>query len=47
MSDLFKDHSATLISKLEDSQGYSLSNSSTVGDFLSSGDKVYALKQSL
>lgn len=35
------------MNKLEDSKGYSLSNTSLVGDFLSSGDKVYAYWESL
>ncbi len=41
-SDLFPNEPPFIVAKLEDEYGYSLSNSSRVGDFLKYGDRVVA-----
>ena len=40
--DLFPNEPPFVVAKLEDEYGYSLSNSSRVGDFLKFGDRVIA-----
>lgn len=41
-SDLFPNEPPFIVAKLEDEYGYSLSNSSRVGEFLKYGDRVVA-----
>ena len=41
-SDLFPNEPPFIVAKLEDEYGYSLSNSSKVGEFLKYGDRVVA-----
>lgn len=41
-SDLFPNEPPFVVAKLEDEYGYSLSNSSRVGDFLKYGDRIVA-----
>lgn len=40
--DLFPSEPPFIVAKLEDEYGYSLSNNSTVGDFLKHGDRIIA-----
>jgi hypothetical protein len=46
-SDLFPNEPFFVVAKLEDEYGYSLSNSSRVGDFLKYGDRIIAQPESL
>lgn len=46
-SDLFPNEPPFVTAKIEDEYGYSLSNSSKVGDFLKYGDRVVAQPESL
>lgn len=40
--DLFPSEQPFIVAKLEDEHGYSLSNNSSVGEFLKHGDRIYA-----
>ena len=44
-SELFPYEPPYIVAKLDDEQGYSLSNSSRVGDFLKYGDKINAVPE--
>ncbi len=46
-ADLFPYEPPYIVAKLDDEQGYSLSNNSRVGDFLKYGDKITALPEAL
>lgn len=46
-ADLFPYEPPYIVAKLDDEQGYSLSNNSRVGDFLKYGDKISALPEAL
>ena len=46
-SDLFPNEPPFVVAKLEDEYGYSLSNSSKVGEFLKYGDRVVAQPETL
>ncbi len=45
-ADLFPYEPPYVVAKLDDEQGYSLSNNSRIGDFLKFGDRVTALPES-
>lgn len=45
--DLFPDETPYIVAKLEDTQGFSMSNQSLVGDFLKSSDHIYARPENL
>ena len=45
--DLFSNEPPYIVAKLEDEYGYSLSNSSYVGDFLKFGDRIYAQTENI
>jgi hypothetical protein len=40
--DLFPNEQPYVVAKLEDTHGFSLSNGSSIGDFISNGQMVYA-----
>ena len=43
--DLFPSEAPFICAKIEDENGYSLSNASLVGDFLTEGERIYALPE--
>ncbi len=46
-SDLFPFEPPFIVAKIDDEQGYSLSNNSKVGEFLKQGDRISALPENL